>query len=165
MHDTTAGFITPTPLPPPVSLRVLVPLDGSQRSFDALRGALKVLAGKPGVRVTLFNVVNEGLEEAEDPRVEEFDLDEEDEVFPNEAASSRMLAKATSICKAERAESVERTVKGNVYESILAACREHDLLVMHVLDESQLKEKLRGSQTETLARKAKIPVLLVEQKG
>lgn len=144
-----------------MSLKVLVPLDGSAVTFDALEGALTLLKGRAGLKLTLFNVINQGFDDAPEDVVDLFDEDEDDEVFPNEEAGRRMLQKAVAICDKHDVEATTEVVQGKVNKMILDACKRHDLLVMHHLERGQLKETLRGSQTEKLARHATIPVLLV----
>jgi len=144
-----------------VALRVLVPLDGSDVTFQALDRALAMLRGTPGLRLTLFNVVAEGFDDANEDMVERFDEDEDDEVFPTEEAGRRMLKEAEAICRRHDVQAVTQVVKGKVVQSILDACSGHDMLVMHSLGRSQLRSTLRGSQTEKLARQAGVSVLLV----
>lgn len=144
-----------------VPLKVLVPLDGSEASFRALTGALQILEGRGGLQLTLLNVVSQGMADAPDEIVEKYDEDEHDEVFPTVASAERMLERAEQICREHGVEAHHEIVTGGVIESILAACEKHDVLVMHQLERRQLKETMRGSQTEKLARRAGINVLLV----
>lgn len=143
-------------------LKVLVPLDGSEASFGALAQAVQLLEGRPQVRFTIFNVVSPGLEGAPAEMVEEFDIDEEDEIFPTIDAANRMLDRAEELCRSHGAEAHRQVVTGRLETSILEACKSHDLLVMHQLERSQLKETMRGSKTERLARRAGIHVLLLK---
>lgn len=144
-----------------MALRVLAPLDGSETSFKALDAGLRLLKATPGLEVTVFNVTSEGLSDAPEDLVAQFDEDEDDEIFPTQAASLRMLERAKTICKEHAVAAKVQVVEGGVVDSILAACANHDILLMHALDRTQLKENLRGSQTEKLARRAGINVLLV----
>lgn len=143
-------------------MKVLVPLDGSERSFVAMEKALAMLKpAKP--TVTLLCVQEEGLEHSSEDVVQVFDQDEDDEVFPNEASAERMLAVAAERAKEAAGLKVStRTVAGGVRKAILAEAEGHDLLVMHRLDPSGLKDKLRASATEALARKSRCSVLLVD---
>jgi nucleotide-binding universal stress UspA family protein len=54
-----------------------------------------------------------------------------------------------------------RVLPGNYRKVILDEARTHDLLVMHELSRSNLKDMLSGSATERLARHAPCAVLLV----
>lgn len=143
-------------------LRLLFPLDGSERSFRALERALGMFRGAPGLDLTLLNVMQEGFEGAPEHVVEQYDADEEDEIFPTEASSKRMLAKAQEMCRQAGCAAHERVVRGKVYDEVLKESARHDVLVMHALDRSQIKETLRGSQTEKIARNAKCSVLVVQ---
>jgi nucleotide-binding universal stress UspA family protein len=145
-----------------VTLKVLVPLDGSDVSDRALLGALRLLKGRSGLEVTLFNAVSPGMEDAPPELVAKFDADEDDEIFPTTESAERMLERAEKVCMEHDIPSQRRIVTGPFVDSILAACKEHDLLVMHRLERRQLKETLRGSRTEHLARRAGIDVLLVQ---
>lgn len=144
-----------------MSLKVLVPLDGSQVTFQALERAIALLKGRPNLEITLLNVINQGFRDAPEDTVDLFDEDEDDEVFPTEEAGRRMLQKAMEICNQHGQEARTDVVHGKVVEAILDACPRHDLLVMHALERRQIKETMRGSKTEKIARQAGIPVLLV----
>ncbi|MBW3581672.1 MAG: universal stress protein [Euryarchaeota archaeon] len=144
-----------------MALRVLAPLDGSETSQKALENGLRILQGVPEVQVTLFNVTHEGFDGAPAEMVEQFDRDEDDEIFPTRSASLRMLERTEALCKGFGVETRSQVVEGKVVDRILEACKEHDLLLMHALDKTQFKENLRGSQAEKIARRAGIAVLLV----
>lgn len=146
-------------------LKVLFPLDGSDRSTHAMEEALEMLAPHPDLEVTLFNVVQEGFEDADEGVVEMFDVDEDDEIFPTVESSKRMLDDHYDLCEKHGVDDVEgRIAVGTHYEAILDEAADHDLVVMHALDEGGLKEKLRFSQTEKLARNVDASVLLVEDR-
>lgn len=144
-----------------MALKVLVPLDGSKISDQALDGALRILGGRADLQVTLMTVVSTGLDNAPDELVEQLDEDEDDEVFPNESSAHRMLDNAVAACARHDVRAEKRVVHGSVVDQVLEAAKTHDLLVMHALERRQIKETLRGSKTEKLARRAGIPVLLV----
>lgn len=147
-------------------LKVLLPLDGSDRSTRAMESALEMLGPHPDLEVTLFNVVQEGFEDADEGTVEMFDIDEDDEIFPTVESSKRMLDAHHEICEKHGVDDVEgRVAVGTHYDAILEEAADHDLVVMHALDQGQLKEKIRFSQTEKLARNVDASVLLVEDRG
>ncbi|MBI4393656.1 MAG: universal stress protein [Euryarchaeota archaeon] len=141
-------------------LRLLFPLDGSERSFAAMERALILFKATPGLQVTLFNVMQKGFETAPETTVEEFDEDEGDEIFPTEDSSLRMLAKAQAVCKKHGVAANEKAVKGKVADEIIRETASHDVIVMHSLDRKGFGEVLRGSKTEHIARSAKCLVLL-----
>lgn len=146
-------------------LKVLFPLDGSDRSTRAMDQALEMLAPHPDLEVTLFNVVQEGFEDADEGVVEMFDADEDDEIFPTAESAKRMLDEHLAICDEHGVDVVhQRVAVGTHYDAILEEAADHDLVVMHALDEGQLKEKIRFSQTEKLARNVDASVLLVEDR-
>lgn len=141
-------------------LRALFPLDGSDRSFVAMERALILFKGTPGLEVTLFNVMQKGFETAPEETVAEFDSDEDDEVFPTEQSSLRMLSRAAELCKKHGVAAREKVVKGRVSDEIIRETASHDVVVMHSLDRKGLGEVLRGSKTEYIARHAKCLVML-----
>lgn len=147
-----------------MAIQVLFPLDGSDRSHEAMVDGLRLLAGAD-LDVTLLCVMQEGFEDADSDRVQGFDEDEHDEVFPNQDSCDRMLGRAVERCKALGVEATTKVVQGKVPRAILEECASFDLVVMHALDKAQLKEKLRMSSTEKLARQATCSVLLVQDRG
>lgn len=146
-----------------MALTVLCPLDGSDRSHAALDTAMGMLGGLPDLRVVLFTALQEGFEDADEGVVEMFDVDEDDEIFPTVDSAERMLDEAAELCAKHGVEADQKVVVGAHYKAILAEVEEggYDLVVMHALDKSQVKEKLRLSQTEKLARNVGTSVLLV----
>lgn len=141
-------------------MRVLVPLDGSEQSMRSLERAIALLSGSDA-EYTLFCVQHEGFAGAPEDIVEMFDEDEDDEIFPTRAAAKRMLKQAASRCAG--APTTTKVAEGKVRDEILKEAAAHDLLVMHGLDRSGLREKFRMSNTEFLARNAKCSVLLVDE--
>lgn len=139
--------------------KVLIPLDGSDRSMQALETGLRLLGASS--EVTLLGVQNSGFRGAGEDRIEEFDDDEEDEIFPTEDSVRRMLGRAKEACAELGVEAQTKVREGRPVVEILAEAVEHDVLVMHALDRSGVKEKIRMSSTEKLARKAACHVLLV----
>ncbi len=143
-------------------MKALIPIDGSQQTYEAMDRALALLAGTPGLKVTLFNVTHEGFEDAPEHLVDEFEADEDDEIFPTESSSWSALTQAAArpSCKGLNVET--KVVKGKVVSCILAECESHDVLVMHRLGKSNWKDRLTLSQTERLVRTAPCSVLLVD---
>lgn len=144
-----------------MALRILFPLDGSERSLLAMENALGMLeAADP--EVTLLCVMHEGFHKVDEERVQEFDEDEHDEIFPTRDACDRMLDRAEKRCKKLGVGCARKVVEGKVHKEILRESGAHDLLVMHALDKGGLMEKVRMSGTERIARKAACSVLLVQ---
>jgi nucleotide-binding universal stress UspA family protein len=145
-------------------MRALVPLDGSEASYQALDRALALLKGLPALEVTLFNVMQEGFESAGDPDyVEEtFEKDEEDEVFPTEASSQRVLARGLEVARKHGIAAKAKGEVGRPMDEILREAAHHDVMVVHALGRSNLRDALKGSTAEQLVRKAPCSVLLVQ---
>lgn len=143
-------------------MKILAPLDGSRRSQKALHKALGLL--DPGARVTLMCVQNEGFDEADEDRVAMFDDDEDDEIFPTEDSAARMLDEVAAECAKAGREVETLIVKGNVRKQIMKVVAQdhYDLVIMHRLDKSGLKEKLKMSGTEWLCRNLPCSALLVD---
>jgi len=148
-------------------MRVLVPVDGSKATEVAVDRGLAMLAGLPGVKVTFLNVRQEGFQEPADAQyvAETFEADEDDEVFPSEASSGRALDRCIAIAKRHRVAAEPKVVVGRYRDVILEESAGFDLLLMHALGASNLRDALRGSGTEHLARHAPCAVLLVPADG
>lgn len=144
-------------------MRVLIPLDGSEASFAALDRGLALLKGTPRLEVTLFNVMQEGFDQTADPEyVEEtFEKDEADEVFPSEASQQRVLARGLDVAKRHGVAVKAKGEIGKPVEEILREAAHHDVLLMHALGASSVKDTLKGSHSEHLVRHAPCSVLLV----
>lgn len=141
-------------------MRVLVPLDGSERSLAAMETGLAMLApGKP--EVTLMAVQHGGFENAPDDIVEEFAGDHDDEIFPTADSCKVMLDAAAKRISKLGLKPKQLVVEGKVIANIVKAAAGHDVIVMHALNKSGFMEKLRLSGTEQIARKVQCSVLLV----
>lgn len=149
------------------AMRALFPLDGSDAGFLALERGLELLRGSPRLEVTLFNVRQEGFERTADPQyvAETFEADEADEVFPSEASSQRVLARGLDIARRIGVPAKAKGELGKYEEEILKEAAYHDVLVMHALGPSSLRDTLKGSAAEHLVRTAPCSVLLVRPKG
>ncbi len=145
-------------------MKVLFPTDGSVATEDAFDRFLSLFDGMhEGLDVTLFNVTDKGFEVADHPYVEEtYDADERDEVFPTREASQRALDRCLEIAEKHGVETRMKIVKGTYRKAILEEAEDHDMLVMHELRRSNVRDFLGGSATEKLARRAPCSVLLVE---
>lgn len=143
--------------------QILCPLDGSPRSMAAVVDGLSRFAGKDA-KVTLFCVQHEGFEEASEDLVEMFDEDEHDEVFPTKESAQRMLDDVAAKLAKVGIKAGTKVDKGNVRKRILKEAKKgkYDLVIMHRLDRSGLREKLKMSGTEYLCRNLPCSVLLVD---
>jgi nucleotide-binding universal stress UspA family protein len=144
------------------ALSILCPLDGSQETFEAVKRGLPMLAGKDGLNVTFLVVMDAKILGMPESAREHLEFDDEDEIFLREDEARAVLKKAEGLAakvKGVKAKSV--TVKGHVFDEIMAAARSHDVLLMHGLDATETHEKASGAMTERLARQAECAVLLV----
>jgi nucleotide-binding universal stress UspA family protein len=144
-----------------MTLRVLFPLGGTDLSWRAFERGLELLKPMPGLLVTALNVHQPGFESAREDTVREFEAHEEEEIFPDEEASRRVLARAVEIGAKHGVRVEGLSLEGAHYETILREAPKHDLLMMHELSASGFRDHLKGSRTEDLARHAKTSVLLV----
>lgn len=145
-------------------MRVLVPLDGSEPSFAALDRGLALLKGTPKLQVMVFNVMQEGFEAAGDPQLieETFEKDATGEVFPSEASSQRVLARGIEVAKRHGLQVTAKGETGRFLDEILREAAHHDVLLLHAMSGSNLRDALKGSHTEHLVRHAPCSVLLVK---
>lgn len=140
-------------------VRVLVPLDGSERSLDAMeKGLEKLRAAKP--HVTLLVVMQDGFETAGEDRIAAFEADADDEIFPTEASSHAAFREAQRRLTTLGVTAQTKTARGRVRTCIVDESAHHDILLMHGLPEKSILAKLRMSNTLWLARNARCSVLL-----
>lgn len=144
-----------------MSLRVLAPIDGSELTWKCFERGLALLTGRPGLVVTALNVRQPGFDGAREDTVEAFDTDEHDEIFPNLAASERVLLRAVELGKALGVQVEPLSAEGTHYDVILQEAKNHDVLMMHRLSKSSFRDTVKGSRTEDLARNAGVSILLV----
>ena len=144
-------------------MRVLVPLDGSEASFTALDRGLALLKGTPRLEVTVFNVMQEGFDQSADPEYvrEAFEAEQGGEVIPTEASQQRVLARGLDIAKRHGLPVTAKGEIGKPVEEVLREAAHHDVLLMHALGPSSVKDTLKGSRSEHLVRHAPCSVLLV----
>lgn len=142
-------------------MKALFPLDGSEASYRAFRRGLEMLKGHGSLRAVAFNVRQPGFDGASEDAVQRFDEDEHDEVFPTLASSERCLARAKEIA-GELGLSIDtKSAVGVPYETILEESKGYDVIVIHALSKSNLRDLLRGSTSEKLVRNAPTSVLVV----
>lgn len=145
-------------------MRVLFPTDGSTATEEAFERFLSLFEGMhDGLKITVFNVTDEGFDVADHAYIEEtFDADERDEVFPSQEASQRAIDRCFDIAEKHGVEPDAKIVEGTYRDTILEEAERHDVLVMHELRRSNIKDFFKGSKTEKLARRAPCSVLLID---
>lgn len=155
--------VIPRPVKPMTPLRVLFPIDGSEPTYQAVDGALGYLAGHPDAEATFLVVMSRKVKAMPEHAREHLTYDDEDEIFLRDDEVKAVFTKASGLAKNHRFAKVEtRKVVGDVFEEILKAAHDHDVLVMHRLDPQERREKVRGSLTEKIARAAPCDVWLID---
>jgi nucleotide-binding universal stress UspA family protein len=140
-------------------MRVLFPLDGSERGYAAMEAALDLLqAGS--VQATLLVVLSD-FQGAPPEVVQEFEEDTEDEIFPTEDSAGVVLRQATQRVRRKGLEMRLKVAKGNVVKEIASESANHDLLVLHSTRAAQ-RFRLRSRRTKAIVRAAKCNVLLMQ---
>jgi nucleotide-binding universal stress UspA family protein len=146
-------------------MRVLFPTDGSEQTEAAFENFLRLMAAAKELDITVLCVQHKGFDGVESGSVgETFEKDERDEVFPSPESADRAIARCSAIADRHERRVRPKILKGNHRKLILEEAQDHDLLVMHELSRSNLKDALSGSATEHLARRAPCAVLLVPSK-
>lgn len=140
-------------------MKVLFPLDGSERAFKAMEAALDLLRGSQ-VQATLL-VVMQDFEGAPEDMIREFEDDTEDEIFPTEASAIVVLKQATKRMRRKGLEMKLKMAQGNIVKQIVAESKEHDLLVMHSTRPSK-QFLMRSSRTKKIVRGAQCNILLMQ---
>jgi nucleotide-binding universal stress UspA family protein len=140
-------------------MRVLFPLDGSERGFQSMEAALELLHPKV-VHATLLVVLTD-FEGAPEEIVQEFEDDTEDEVFPTEASAVVVLKQATKRMRRKGVKLALKMAKGNVIDEVVAESANHDLLVMHST-RSTKRFQMRSRRTKKIIRGSQCNVLLMQ---
>ena len=142
-------------------MRVLFPLDGSERGFASMEAALDLLKGTT-VQATLL-VVLQDFKGAPEEMVQEFEEDTEDEVFPTEDSAVVVLKQATKRLRRKGLEMKLKMSKGNIVREIIAESANHDLLVIHSARRASKMFKLRSSRTKKIVQGSICNVLLMQK--
>ncbi len=141
-------------------MRVLFPLDGSERGFASMEAALDLLKGTT-VQATLLVVLHD-FKGAPEELVQEFEEDTEDEIFPTEDSAVVVLKQATKRLRRKGLEMKLKMAKGNIVKEIIAESANHDLLVIHSSRSAQ-RFRLRSTRTKKIIRNSICNVLLMQQ--
>lgn len=141
-------------------MRVLFPLDGSDRGFAAMEAALEVLRPHQ-VQATLLVVLHD-FKGAPEEMVTEFEEDTQDEIFPTEESAVVVLKQATKRLRRKGLEMKLKMAKGNIVKEIIAESAHHDLLVIHSSRPSK-RFRMRSSRTKKIIRGSICNVLLMQR--
>jgi nucleotide-binding universal stress UspA family protein len=141
------------------AMRVLFPLDGSERGYAAMEGALDLLQASQ-VQATLLVVLTD-FKGAPPDLVQQFEEDTEDEIFPTEDSAVVVLRQATQRLRRKGLEMTLKVAKGDLVKEIAAESAHYDLLVMHSGRATQ-RFRLRSRRTKAIVRAAKCNVLLMQ---
>lgn len=142
-------------------MRVLFPLDGSERGFASMEAALELLKGKK-VEATLLVVLHD-FKGAPEELVKEFEDDTQDEIFPSEDSALVVLKQATKRMQRKGLVMDLKLAKGNIVEHIIEESAHHDLLVVHSARRTSKMFKLRSGRTKQIIKGAICNVLLMQK--
>jgi nucleotide-binding universal stress UspA family protein len=142
-------------------MKVLFPLDGSERGFASMEAALDLLKGTP-VEATLLVVLHD-FKGAPEEMVKEFEEDTADEIFPTEDSAVVVLKQATKRMRRKGLEMKLKMGKGNIVDQIIAESANHDLLVIHSARRTSKMFKLRSSRTKKIISGSICNVLLMQK--
>ena len=135
---------------------ILVPLDGSEYSLNALEKAVQI-AKKFDGRITLINVYSVSSFNVNPSQVFAY-------VLEIRKSGELILAEGKKIVKAEGLQVETFLKEGHIVEEILKMAREgnFDLIVIGAKGISRLKEILLGSVSYGVTTHAPCPVLIVK---
>jgi len=140
-------------------MRVLFPLDGSDRGFASMEAAFDLLQPSQ-VDATLLVVLHD-FKGAPEELVTEFEEDTQDEIFPTEESAVVVLKQATKRMRRKGLEMKLKMAQGNIVKQVIAESKGHDLLVMHSTRPTK-KFLMRSSRTKKIVRGAQCNILLMQ---
>lgn len=140
-------------------MKVLFPLDGSERAFAAMEQALEVLRGSQ-VQATLLVVMHDFSRAPEDI-IKTFEEDTEDEIFPTEESALVVLKQATRRLRRKGLEMKLKMAQGDIVKQIIEESREHDLMVIHSTRATS-RWRMHSGRTKKILRGAACNVLLIQ---
>ena len=134
--------------------RILVPLDGSKKSFEALDRAL-TLAGFTNGQVTCIHVIPHVSEGG--PRTKAFDKQLQED-------AKILLQKATKRAGNKKVKFVTKLLRGSPGHVTLHTARsgKFDHIVMSTTGSGTAKKDMIGSVSNHVLQKSKIPVYLIK---
>jgi len=133
--------------------KILVPIDGSKTSYNAIEYASK-LAKSSDAHIHLLNVIDtDRISSSEDESYYEFKLEHANDI----------LEEAENIAKRYSVTVTKEISKGKVPDTIVsvASDKEFDLIVMGTRGMSGYKNPMLGHVSEKVAKHAHCPVVLV----
>lgn len=138
--------------------KILVPVDGSENSYAALKEAIKVAKLSDG-KITVIHVYLKWSTIHADSR------DALHEVLEDQAKS--VLENAEKIAYAENFKIKTQLLEGDIVQQIVktADAEGFDLIVMGARGVGKLTELLLGSVSSGVLKNASCPVLITKEKG
>ena len=136
--------------------KILVPLDGSGHSLNALEKAVQI-AKKFDGKITLINVYSVSSFKVTPSQVFSY-------VVEIRKSGESILAEGEKMAKAEGVQVETRLKEGHIVEEILKTSREgnFDLIVIGARGLSKMKEILLGSVSHGVTLHSPCPVLVVK---
>jgi nucleotide-binding universal stress UspA family protein len=136
--------------------KILVPLDGSEHSLDALEKAIKI-AKKFESKVTLVHLYSIAVFKLTPSQIEDY-------VLELRKAGEKILAEGKKMAYAEGVPVETQLKEGHVVEGIVKLAKDSnfDLIVMGAKGISKLKELFLGSVSHGVTLHAPCPVLIVK---
>ena len=140
----------------PVFEKILVPLDGSEHSLNALEKAVQI-AKKFDGKITLINVYSVSSFRMTPSQVFAY-------VVELRKSGESILAEGKKIAWAEGIQVETLLKEGHIVEEILKTTKEgnFDLIVIGAKGMSKMKEILLGSVSYEVTKHAPCPVLIVK---
>jgi nucleotide-binding universal stress UspA family protein len=135
--------------------KILVPIDGSKKSFDALDRAV-ILAGFTNGEVTCLNVIPH-VEEGGGPRTRRYD-----EIIESQAQS--ILNKAEKFVDKKNVKFRKKILRGSPGIEILKVAKtgKYDHIIMSATGAGSANGDMIGSVSNFILQKSKIPVYLIK---
>ena len=136
--------------------KILVPLDGSEHSLDALEKAIQI-AKKFDSKVTLVHLYSITVFKLTPSQIEDY-------VLELRKAGEEILAEGQKKAYAEGVPVETQLKEGHVVEGIVKLAKDNnfDLIVMGAKGISKLKELFLGSISHGVTLHAPCPVLIVK---
>jgi len=140
--------------------RLLLPIDGSEVSMNAVRGAVE-LASKLGSTVRLVYVLDASMMAVPDPETGLVDITALRESFRK--VGDKALSDAEEVMRAGGVSVEKELIEGDVHDSIVeeADSWKADLIVMGTHGRRGVNRLLLGSVAESVARWAGRGVMLI----
>jgi len=140
--------------------RLLLPIDGSEVSMNAVRGAVE-LAAKLGSTVRLVYVLDASMMAVPDPETGLVDVSALRDSF--RTVGEKSLSDAEAVMKGGGVPVEKELLEGDVHDSIVEEADKWkaDLIVMGTHGRRGVNRLLLGSVAESVARRASCGVMLI----